>query len=312
MIGLSGIAYCLPETRLSLEDLERLGQLDTPAERLRGLGFTHARVSDVPAVTLAQHAIGRLIASAAVAPESIDALFHAGAIPESHVVSGRPSTVLEGFNYPAAQLQYELGLERAVATGVSQVGCTGLSTAVRLAADFLAANPGAARVIASSADVLPPGARREFIYNVISDGACAVLVERDAPRNRILAHRHVTKGYYWDATTSKNEIIAAYFPTSERLIRSTLGAAGLSAADVDWVIPHNVSLTSWEILLSLVGIGRDRLFADNIADKGHVIAADNFVNLKDAADRGLLEPGDRLLLVNFGFGANWTCTLLEH
>jgi hypothetical protein len=28
--------------------------------------------------------------------------------------------------------------------------------------------------------------------------------------------------------------------------------------------------------------------------------------------RQLLRTGDRLLLFNFGFGANWSCMLLEH
>ena len=55
----------------------------------------------------------------------------------------------------------------------------------------------------------------------------------------------------------------------------------------------------------------DRLFADNIAAKGHVIAADNFINLKDAGDRGRIADGDRLMLFDFGFGASWACLLLE-
>jgi 3-oxoacyl-[acyl-carrier-protein] synthase-3 len=176
----------------------------------------------------------------------------------------------------------------------------------------LNANPQAQAAICSSADVLAAGSTREFIYNVVSDGACAVLVERGSARNRILAYRQITKGYYWDASSLKNEIVAAYFPTAQHLVRMTLMDARLSGADVDWVIPHNVSLRSWEILLRLLDIPRERVFVDNIATKGHVIAADNFINLKDAADRGLLKRGDRLLLFTFGFGANWACMVLEH
>ena len=52
--------------------------------------------------------------------------------------------------------------------------------------------------------------------------------------------------------------------------------------------------------------------AENIAAKGHVIAADNFINLKDATEQGFLKRGDKLLLFNFGFGINWSCTILEH
>ncbi|MGH9204008.1 MAG: 3-oxoacyl-[acyl-carrier-protein] synthase III C-terminal domain-containing protein, partial [Vicinamibacterales bacterium] len=167
------------------------------------------------------------------------------------------------------------------------------------------------RVLCVSADVLPVDRKREIIYNVISDGACALLVERDAVRNRILAHRRVAKGYYWNATTSKNEIVAAYFPTARTVVGDTLDARGLTANDIALIVPHNVSLRSWEILLPLLGMSPDRLFADNIAAKGHVIAADNFINLRDAQDRGRIAAGDRLLLFNFGFGANWACLLLE-
>jgi 3-oxoacyl-[acyl-carrier-protein] synthase III len=309
---LSAIEYVLPETAESLADLERSGQIETPAERLRAFGFDRIRISAEPAETLAARAIARLLDTTGIDPASVDALFHAGALPVSQAVRGPGTHVLEGFNYPVTKLQYELGLERATVAGVSQAGCTGLMTAIRLATDFLSAHASAARVICSSADVLPHGAPREFMYNVISDGACAVLVERDGPRNRLLAHRQVTKGYYWDAMSMKNEIIAAYFPTAQRVVQDTLQSIGLSGTDIARVIPHNVSLRSWEILMGLLGLPRERLFADNIAPNGHVIAADNFINLKDATDRGLVQPGDRLLLFNFGFGANWACMVIEH
>jgi 3-oxoacyl-[acyl-carrier-protein] synthase III len=77
-------------------------------------------------------------------------------------------------------------------------------------------------------------------------------------------------------------------------------------------LPHNVSRRSWEILLGLIGFSKDQLFGDNIAAKGHVIAADNWINLKDATQRNLLKPRDKFLMFNFGFGANWAATLLEH
>jgi 3-oxoacyl-[acyl-carrier-protein] synthase-3 len=209
-------------------------------------------------------------------------------------------------------LQYEFGLLNATVVGISQVGCQGLMSAVKCASDFLLANPDARRVLCVSADVFPACAKREVIYNVISDGACALLVEKDAGTNRIIAQRQITKGYYWDSVQRKNEIVAAYFPTAKHIVNETLAAAGLKPGDLAWIIPHNVSLRSWEILLGLLGLSREKLFADNIATKGHVIAADNFINLKDATDAGKLQRGDKLLLFNFGFGANWSCLILEH
>jgi 3-oxoacyl-[acyl-carrier-protein] synthase III len=309
-IGITAIGYALPEHAVDLRTLDERGLLDSPVDVLAQFGFRCIHVSDRPADELALIALRRLIDEHEVDPESVDALLYAGAIPESHRIADAGSA-LEGFNYPVARLQYECGLINASTIGIGQAGCTGLMSAVAIAADHLRANPLARRVICVSADVLSADRKREIIFNVISDGACALLVERDGVRNRILAYRHVAKGYYWDAAARKNEIVASYFPTARTIVRDTLDARGLSASDIALIVPHNVSLRSWQILLPLLGMSLDRLFADNIAAKGHVIAADNFINLKDAADRGKIAAGDRLMLFNFGFGANWACLLLE-
>jgi 3-oxoacyl-[acyl-carrier-protein] synthase-3 len=309
-IGIRAIAYVLPDTTADLATLASLGLLESPASALAEFGFCQVHISERPAYELALAAVRRLLNDERLDPESVDAIFFAGAIPSSHQV-GDPQTPLAGFSYPAARVQYECGLMNATALGISQAGCTGLMTAVVLAADYLRANAGAERVVCVSADVLPAGSTREIIFNVISDGACAVLVERGAARHRLLAHTRITKGYYWNAGTSRNEIVASYFPTARTIVRDTLARVGLEAGEVAAMIPHNVSLRSWQILLPMLGIPMDRLYADNIPSKGHVIAADNFINLKDASDSGRIAKGDRLLLFNFGFGANWACMVLD-
>jgi 3-oxoacyl-[acyl-carrier-protein] synthase-3 len=308
-VSIRAIRYALPAATVDLAGLADGGLLDTPAPVLAEFGFGRAHISDKPAHTLALEALQDLLDGERIAPESIDAVFYAGAIASSHAIDDGASA-LAAFHYPATWLQYECGLVNATAIGVSQAGCTGLMSAVALAADHLQANPDAARAVCVSADVLPPGAKREIIYNVVSDGACAVLVERGGARNRILAHRRITKGYYWNAAQLRQEIVAAYFPTARTIVIETLAGLGLAPGDVAAVIPHNVSLRSWQILLPMIGIPVDRLFADNIASKGHVIAADNFINLADALAAGQIAMEDRLLLFNFGFGANWSCMVL--
>jgi 3-oxoacyl-[acyl-carrier-protein] synthase-3 len=221
-------------------------------------------------------------------------------------------SLLGGFSYPAARLQYDFGLVNARTIGVSQTGCLGLMTAVSMARAFLLANRNAARALCVSVDVLPAGSRRDILYNLISDGACALLVERGSGRNRLVAERQITKGYYWDCEALANEIVAAYFPTARTIIRDTLAESGLAAEQLAQIIPHNVSRRSWDILMQLTGLPADRLYADNIASKGHVIGGDNFINLKDAESDGKLRTGDVVLMFNFGFGASWACMLLEH
>jgi 3-oxoacyl-[acyl-carrier-protein] synthase-3 len=187
-----------------------------------------------------------------------------------------------------------------------------MMASVALARDFLHTHEGASRVLCVSSDVLPGGCKREMIYNLISDGACAVLVEKKCTRNRICAHQQITKGYYWDSIARKSEIAAAYFPTARTIIRDTLKDAHLDLSEVSCILPHNVSLRSWEILLGLLHSNPEKLFMDNIGKIAHVVAADNWINLKDATDAGRLCRGDKLLMFTFGFGANWGCMVLEH
>ncbi len=308
--GISAVEYVLPSERYSLQEMAEAGLLTSAPEQLASFGFESCCISTVSADELALRAAMQLMERHCVAPESVDLLLYAGTISTSHQVGN--GQFLSSFNYPAPMLQYELGLTRATSIGISQTGCMGLSYAVKFAVDFLQANPDAQRVLCVSADVLPQSAPREILYNVVSDGACALMVERHTQHNRILLHRSVTKGYYWDCIDRRNEIIAAYFPTAKNLIGGLLQQAECNAADLRLLLPHNVSLRSWQILLDLIGVNREQLFSRNIAKNGHVIAADNWINLKDAMDSELLKQGDKLLLFNFGFGAHWAATLMEY
>ena len=308
--GIGAIEYVLPAGSFSLHELADAELLVSSLNQLQDFGFDRCYISNEPAGELALRAAAALIKNADVEPDSIDLLLYASALSQNHQLATENS--LSGFNYPAAKIQYELGLTRANVAGISQAGCTGLNYAIKFASDFLHANDNANRILCVSADVLPKGSKREIFYNVISDGACALLVERRTEGNQIIAQRSITKGYYWDCISRKNEIMAAYFPTAKNLFHELLRAAECEPKDLRLVLPHNVSLRSWEILLDLIGLRKDQLFAENIPKKGHVIGADNWINLKDATTSGVLKPGDKLLAFNFGFGANWTATLIEH
>jgi 3-oxoacyl-[acyl-carrier-protein] synthase III len=308
-VHIAAIEYALPGTALTLEQLAAAGRLTSAPAALRSFGFDRAWVADAEGSRLAERACRRLLENTTADPASIDVLLYAGATPAAHASR---AGLLGGFSYPVARLQYELGLVNARTIGISQTGCLGLMTAVRLARTLIVADPAVRRVLCVSEDVLPAGETREVLYNLISDGACAVLVQHGDGPNRLVAERQVTKGYYWDCAALANEIVAAYFPTARAIVSGLLADAGLSVNDIACVIPHNVSMRSWEILLQLTGIPADRLFGDNIAAKGHVISGDNFINLKDAEALDRLKSGDRVLLFNFGFGASWACLLLEH
>ena len=321
-VGIDAVTYWLPDAAPTLEELEGRGALRGPASTLAGFGFRHARVAQSEShVDMAVHAVRELLAETGTPPDDIDLVLYAGALTSSTTMECAPAPagsvlhlrdLMDFFKYPASRVQSELDLTNAAVAGIDQQGCAAIFSAVRLGRATLLAEPDVRTVLCVGADRLPHGVARDVVYNLVSDGACALLMRRDATRNRVIATHQVTKGAFWDAGSLENEIIAAYFPTARTVIEETLRKAGVTLDDIDWIIPHNVSLRSWEILLGLVGAPREKLFSENIGRIGHTIAADNFINLRDATDSGRLAKGDLLLLFTFGYGLNWSCMVLEH
>ncbi len=269
---------------------------------------------------MAAHAVRALLDETGTPPDEIDLVLYAGALTSSTTMECGPAPAgsvlhlrdfMDFFKYPVSRLQSEFDLANASVAGIDQQGCAAIFSAIRLARATLLAEPDVRTVLCVSADRLPHDASREVVYNLVSDGACAMLLRRGV-RNRIVATHQVTKGAFWDAGSLENEIIAAYFPTARTVIETTLRKAGVTLDDIAWVIPHNVSLRSWEILLGLIGCPREKLFSENIGRVGHTIAADNFINLRDATDAGRIRQGDLLLLFTFGYGLNWSCMVVEH
>jgi 3-oxoacyl-[acyl-carrier-protein] synthase-3 len=318
MTSIGAIRYEFPAGTRSVRELAATGLLESTAETLESLGFGQVRVAcEESSYSLALAASTRLLEESGVDRDSIGLLVYGGApgglafAPARELASAARDVVSAArFRYPSTRLQYDLGLERAAVLAVDQLACTTLFGAVRVARALCVAE-GIERALCVSADMYPPLAGREALFNCTADAGCAVLIERENPRNRIVAARTITKGYYWNADAMRDEIVASYFPTARHLITGTVRDAGWSSDDVDWVIPHNVSRRSWEILMGLVGLPRARLWADNIARDGHTLAGDNFINLHDALSAGTITPGDRLLLFSYGYGAHWTALAVE-
>ena len=312
------IEYAFAGETRSVRELAAAGALESDAGVLERFGFgrVHVAAAESP-YDLALAAASKLMRDHDVDPESVGLLVYGGtpatmafASQDDAAAGAAGLLTLDRFRYPATRLQLDLGLTAASVIGVDQLACTTLLGAVRVAR-ALCLTEGVERALCVAAEFFPAGAGREAIFNCTSDAACAVLVERDGERNRVVGASTVTKGFYWDPTAMRDEVVASYFPTARHAIARTVAAAGWRAEDVSWVMPHNVSARSWEILLRLSGLPNARLWTDNIARRGHTLAGDNFINLRDALDAGAVTPGQKVLLFAYGFGAHWTGLALE-
>jgi 3-oxoacyl-[acyl-carrier-protein] synthase-3 len=312
------IAYAMAGQLRSVAALAAEGKLESEPSLLERFGFStvHVATGESP-YELAVRAATDLLTAHAIDPDSIDAVVYGGTpscmafAPADLAEAGAAGLCTSArFRSPATRLQYELGLQHASVLALDQLACTTLFGAVRVARALCVAE-GARRVLCVVSEFYPAAAGREAIYNCTSDAACALLVDGDGERNRLGAAVTVTKGYYWNHDALRDEVVASYFPTAKRVIEQTVRAAGWQAGDVDWVIPHNVSRRSWELLLGLSPLPKARLWAANIARFGHTLAGDNFINLHDALMSGAVCPGDRLLLFAYGYGAHWTALAVE-
>ena len=318
MTGIRAVSYALPAATLTVRELAASGALESEAPVLERFGFqrVHVAVEESP-YELARVAAARLLAAERIDPATVGLLVYGGppsAIALAAAVDAtsavRALCTTERFRSPAARLQYELGLDGASVVAVDQLACTTLFGAVRVARALCTAE-GIDRALCVSGEFYPALAGREALFNCTSDAACALLLERDASRQRICGAATITRGYHWDPTARREETVASYFPTAVRAINSTLVDAGWSKDEVDWVIPHNVSVASWEVLMRLAGLTRARLWTDNVAVHGHTLAGDNFINLHDATAAGAVRPGDRALLFSYDSGAHWTGLAVE-
>lgn len=317
-VGLSGVAAVLPPRCHSLSELADGGLLTSSPRTLADLGFERAYVCgphDRPE-DMALESARAALNDAGLGSHDIDAVIWASARSETHTIGAGGGSespgMMAGFRYASAWLQQELDLRNADVMAVAQQGCSTMFSALRLARTLLIAEPERCRhVLCVAVDVLPAGAPREILYNVISDGACAVVVSRDSSMDTWLGYRQISRGHYSDPASCGPEIIASYFPTAQRLIKQLLADHELLPDQVDVVIPTGVSQSSWDILLRLIGVPECRRYR-GMRSFGHTMTSDSFLFLQALRGEGLTPRGSRLLLFTYGFGSSWSGLLLEH
>jgi len=89
-----------------------------------------------------------------------------------------------------------------------------------------------------------------------------------------------------------------------------LDRAGLTAADVDLVVPHQANERIIRAAASRLGLSDDQVMS-NIATHGNTSAASIPMALNDALDTGRVRPGDIVVFTAFGGGVTWGSVVLR-
>ena len=89
-----------------------------------------------------------------------------------------------------------------------------------------------------------------------------------------------------------------------------LEANGLTADDVDWVIPHQANLRILDVVAKRCGIPMERFFL-NIEKYGNTSSASIPIALDEAVRGGHVKPGQTLLFCALGGGIAWGSAIIR-
>lgn len=314
-VFLSHFSSALGSKVQTVEQAEKAGQLFSPAAALRDAGFESHHVC--PDDENSYHLAARAFADSGIDPQAIDAMIYSTCLPLNGNIGDVGNTenfadsrdVKHLMRFPASKLQAEFGMDNAFIIGLNQQACTGMLGALRIARNMLYSEDGLKQILCITADRFPQNAIYEQAYNLISDGAAACLVSREAQGFRLLDIHHISNGAMVNA--SDDETVGSYFNYTCRLIDEALERAAYTMQDIRWVVPQNTNRKAWNILSGLLNLQSSQAFFPVMGQTGHVISADNIINLEQLQQSEQLSSGDRVLTFMAGFGSNWQCAILE-
>jgi len=308
-----GVGHYLPAR--VVENAEFAQTLDTSDEWIRsrsGIERRHIAAEGQGTADLATRAARAALDDAQLRADDIDAVIVA------------TSTADLTFPAAATMVQDALGMTRGFAFDVQAV-CAGFVFALANANGMILSGQ-ADRVLVIGAEtfsrILDWTDRGTCV--LFGDGAGALVLERAAGAGTtadrgILASDLNSDGRYRDIlyvdggvsrqTTGHlrmqgKEVFRHAVEKLAETAHRALDKAGLSAADVDWIVPHQANLRIIKATAQKMGLGMDRVIV-TVQDHGNTSAASIPLALSVGKARGQIKPGQLLVAEAIGGGLAW-------
>lgn len=316
---IAGTGSALPPTIVTNADLEqRLDTSDSWIVERTGIRERRIASPEVRTSDLAVEAASAALAAAGLSSQDIDLVIVATATPD------------ETFPATATRVQARLGITRGAAFDVAAV-CSGFVYALAIADSMLKAG-GFERALVIGAElfsrILDWQDRTTAV--LFADGAGAVVLEaRDEPEGGrgLLAVRlhadgrhgdllHVDGGPGTTGTVGKlrmkgREVFRHAVQNLADVTGEVLADAGLTAADIDWIVPHQANVRILEATAKKLDLPMSKLVV-TVDRHANTSAASVPLALDTAVRDGRIRPGDLLLMEAMGGGFTWGAALLRY
>lgn len=317
--AITGWGKCLPPAVLSNHDLA--GMLETSDEWITSrTGIRERRVSHVPMADMAHVAAERALACAGVSGRDIELIVFGTCSFEDQVPN------------MASGLQQRIGAAGCAAMDVN-TACTsflyGLSTATAMIRGGVVRN-----ALVIGAEIISPYMdwTDRNVAVLFGDGAAAVVLQATPDEEGLLAEKlgcfgdareilrihgmggaYANQGRLYGVTSWQfegQEIFKRAVLGMSQASEAALAKRGLTADDVQLVVPHQANLRIIEAVAKRAGIPMERVFT-NVQRYGNMSSATVPVGLCEALEEGRVPKGGWLLLPAFGGGLTFCAHLIR-
>ena len=315
----AGCGAYLPERIVTNHELA--SRLDTSDEWIRqrtGIGERRVAASGELTSDLASHAAERALASAGMSGSDVDLLVLATATPDNTF----PAT--------ATKVQARLGMTQGAAFDVQAV-CAGFIFALSIADNALRLGQARTALVIGAetfSRILDWEDRGTCV--LFGDGAGAIAlkaVSASAPRGRYVLSNHLhSDGRQYDIlyvdggpTSTRHtgylrmegrEVFRQAVQHLSEVVEEVLRANGLTAADIDWLVPHQANSRIIDGIGRKLGLSSEKIVM-TIEHHANTSAASIPLALEAAVGDGRIRPGNLVLIEALGGGLSWGASLVR-
>jgi len=315
-----GCGAYLPQRVVTNDALSRI--VDTSdrwiVERT-GIRQRHIAAENEFTSDLALAASRAALAQARMTADEIDLIVLATATPDNTF----PST--------ATQVQAALGMTRGAAFDIQAV-CTGFVYALAVADNFIRVGAAETAIVIGAetfSRILDWSDRSTCV--LFGDGAGAVVLraadvaDEAGARGVLSTHLHSNGRYrdllYVDGGPSRTKTVGFLRMSGRDVFRHAIGllagavdealaANGLSAADIDWLVPHQANKRILDATARKLGLPAEKVIY-TIDRHANTSAASIPLALAEAVEDGRIQPGHIVLLEGMGGGFTWGSAVIR-
>lgn len=321
MIGIKAIKLYTAGNPVSVNDLKEKDTLNE--EELAYYTSTGVNTiydsGETTSYLLAKGACEKLLEETGMEGDAIDFIIYIQSRMPEHFISSE-----------ATRLQQDIKAHKAMCFGLSNLGCADSSMALKLAKDLLISNRKANNVLICYGNKLFSNYRFRYPVTILGDGGIAALVTRQE-ENAIIDVDIQSNGKYWDLfkLEYKNKSFDEYKEACSDLRKygfelaiesknrfkemndSVMSDNALTKETIQHYLLQNISTRAYEYYEMAFDIKISPICAMNLAQYGHLGAADILLNYAVGVESGIFQKGEHVLIMNNSPVAAWSCVLMK-